>query len=150
MAKKADKQNEALKILTEIRKISNLIEVLQEQINEIHTTLTNATTKPKEINVQTSLPKDPMSDMVVQVVEYEKEIQEYQNQLVKKKSDALKVIKQMEFDNQTILLLRYFRGYTYEELGNYFRYSQAQTWRLLDKAKEEFIAIYNMNKNEVE
>lgn len=148
--KRQSKESEALQLLIDIRQINHLVEALQEQIDEIHTTLTNATVKPKEINVQTSLPKDPMADLVIQMVEFQKEIQDYQKELVEKKTHALKIVKMMDFDNQTIILLRFFRGFTYEEIGEHLGYSQAQTWRLLDKAKEEFIRVYKMNKNEVE
>ena len=51
-----DKQDEALKLLKDIRHINGMIMRLQEQIDEIYTALTNATVKPKEIDVQTSLP----------------------------------------------------------------------------------------------
>ena len=71
-----DKQDEALKLLKEIRHINHMIENIQEQIDEIYTTLTNTTVKPKEINVQNSLPSDPMADMVINAVEYQKTLQE--------------------------------------------------------------------------
>ena len=105
-----DRQDEALKLLKDIRHINHLIERLQEQIDEIYTNLTNATVKPKEIDVQTSLPSDPMADKVIKAIEYQKQLQDYQTELIERKTKALNVIKQMNIDNQQLLLQMIFRG----------------------------------------
>ena len=101
-----DRQDEALKLLKDIRHINHLIEQLQEDIDKIYTSLTNTTIKPKEIDVQVSLPSDPMADKIAQAVEYQNLLQEYQAELIKKKTIALNIIKQMDIDKQQLLLLR--------------------------------------------
>ena len=73
-----DKQDEALKLLKDIRQINHLIETIQEQIDRIYTTLTNATVKPKIIDVQTSLPEDPMADMLIKAIEFQDQLQKHQ------------------------------------------------------------------------
>ena len=83
-----DRQDEALKLLKDIRHINHLIEQLQEDIDKIYTSLTNTTIKPKEIDVQVSLPSDPMADKIAQAVEYQNLLQEYQAELIKKKTIA--------------------------------------------------------------
>ena len=50
----ADKQDEGLKLLKEIRSINRMIDELQMQIDEIYSMLTSTTVKPKEVNVQSS------------------------------------------------------------------------------------------------
>lgn len=137
-----DKQDEALKLLKDIRHINNMILRLQEQIDEIYTALTNATVKPKEIDVQTSLPSDPMADRVIKAVEYQKQLQEYQMELISRKNKALNVIKQMSIDNQQLLLLRYFKGYSIEEVGQNVGYTYKWAWEKIHQAEEEFIAIF--------
>lgn len=137
-----DRQDEALKLLKEIRHINHLIEQLQEDIDKIYTSLTNATIKPKEVDVQTSLPADPMADKVAQVVEYQAQLQDYQDELIKRKTIALNVIKQMDIDKQQILLLRYFKGYSVEEVGNKSGYTYRWAWEKIHQAEEDFIAIY--------
>lgn len=137
-----DRQDEALKLLKEIRHINHLIEQLQEDIDKIYTSLTNATIKPKEVDVQTSLPADPMADKVAQVVEYQTQLQDYQDELIKRKTIALNVIKQMDIDKQQILLLRYFKGYSVEEVGNKSGYTYRWAWEKIHQAEEDFIAIY--------
>lgn len=137
-----DKQDEALRLLKDIKHINHLIEQLQEQIDEIYTNLTNATVKPKEIDVQTSLPADPMADKVAQVVEYQAQLQDYQDELIKRKTIALNIIKQMEIDKQQLLLLRYFKGYSVEEVGNKSGYTYRWAWEKIHQAEEDFISIY--------
>lgn len=137
-----DKQDEALKLLKDIRHITAMIMRLQEQIDEIYTALTNATVKPKEIDVQTSLPNDPMADRIIRAVEYQKELQEYQIELIARKNKALNVIKQMNIDNQQLLLLRYFKGYSIEEVGQNVGYTYKWAWEKIHQAEEEFIGIY--------
>ena len=137
-----DKQDEALKLLKDIRHITSMIMRLQEQIDEIYTALTNATVKPKEIDVQTSLPSDPMADRVIKAVEFQKELQEYQIELISRKNKALNVIKQMNIDNQQLLLLRYFKGYSIEEVGQNVGYTYKWAWEKIHQAEEEFIGIY--------
>lgn len=137
-----DKQDEALKLLKEIRRINHVIEVLQEQIDKIYATLTNATVKPKDIDVQTSLPTDPMAEMVIQAIEFQKQLQEHQLELVERKNKALNVIRQMEIDHQQLLLLRYFKGYSVEDVGIKVGYTYRWAWEKIHQAEEEFIGIY--------
>ena len=142
-----DKQDEGLKLLKNIRHINHLIETLQNQIDEIYTTLTNTTIKPKEINVQNSLPSDPMADRVIEVIEYQKQLQEYQMELVRSKQMALDVVRQMNIENQQLLLLRYFKGYSVEEVGERVGYSYRWAWERIHQAEEEFIGIYEKIHN---
>ena len=137
-----DRQDEALKLLKDIRHINHLIEQLQEDIDKIYTSLTNVTIKPKEIDVQTSLPADPMADKVAQVVEYQTQLQDYQDELIKRKTIALNIIKQMDIDKQQLLLLRYFKGYSVEEVGNKSGYTYRWAWEKIHQAEEDFISIY--------
>ena len=93
-------------------------------------------------NVQTSLPPDPMADKVAQVVEYQAQLQDYQDELIRRKTIALKIIKQMDIDKQQLLLLRYFKGYSVEEVGNKSGYTYRWAWEKIHQAEEDFIAIY--------
>jgi len=137
-----DRQDEALKLLKDIRHINHLIEQLQEDIDKIYTSLTNTTIKPKEIDVQVSLPSDPMADKIAQAVEYQNLLQEYQAELIKKKTIALNIIKQMDIDKQQLLLLRYFKGYSVEDVGVKVGYTYRWAWERIHQAEEDFISIY--------
>lgn len=137
-----DKQSEGLKLLKEIRTINRQIDQLSEMIDAVYTTLTNATVKPKEIDVQTSLPADPMADKVIQVVEYQKTLEEYQQQLINKRILAINIIRQMSTDNQHLIMLRYFRGFSVERIGDEVGYTYRWAWEKIHDAEEEFIDIY--------
>lgn len=137
-----DKQSEGLKLLQEIKVINRQIDQLQEMIDAVYTTLTNATVKPKEIDVQTSLPADPMADKVIQVIEYQKTLEEYQQQLLDKRILAINIIRQMSTENQHLLMLRYFRGYSIERIGDEVGYTYRWTWEKIHAAEEQFIDIY--------
>ena len=137
-----DRQSEGLKLLKNIRTINRQIEQLQELIDAVYTSLTNTTIKPKEIQVQTSLPADPMADKVATVVEYQKTLEEYQQQLVGQRMIAIRIIQQMAIDNQHIILLRYFKGWSIEAIGDNVGYTYRWAWEKIHEAEEEFISIY--------
>lgn len=139
---KQDKQSEGLKLLKDIRTINRQIEELQELIDAVYTSLTNATVKPKEIQVQTSLPADPMADKVAMVVEYQKTLEDYQQQLVGRKICAIKIVQQMNVDNQQLILLRYFKGWSIEAIGDNVGYTYRWAWEKIHQAEEEFISLY--------
>ena len=138
-----DKQDEALKLLKDIRHINHLIERLQEQIDEIYTNLTNATVKPKEINVQTSLPADPMADKVIKALEYERSLEAYQHELIEAKSVVMNIIMQMDINNQQYIVLKYMSNKTIEEIGHIVGYAYRQTWENIHRAEQQFIEIYS-------
>lgn len=140
-----DRQDEALKLLKDIKHITHLIEQLQEDIDRVYTSLTNATVKPKEIDVQTSLPSDPMADKVILVIEYQKQLEDYQYQLIERKSKALEIIKQMSIDNQQYIILKYFSNKTIEQIGDVVGYAYRQTWENIHTAEQQFIMLYDAN-----
>lgn len=138
-----DKQDDALRLLKDIQHINRIIEQLQEDIDRIYTVLTNTTIKPKEIDVMTSLPADPMADKIAQVVEYQSNIEEYQHELIELKTRALTVIKQMEINDQQYIILKYFNCKTIDEIGKIVGYAYRQTWENIHVAEQQFIEIYN-------
>ena len=138
-----DKQDEALRLLKDIKHINHLIVRLQEQIDEIYTSLTTATVKAKEIDVQTSLPSDPMADKVIQAVEYERQLEDYQRELIERKNVALGIIRQLCIDDQQYIVLKYMSNKTIEEIGQIVGYAYRQTWENIHRAEQQFIEIYS-------
>jgi len=137
-----DKQDEALKLLKNIRHITRTIEELQMQIDATYTMLTNTTVKPKQIDVQTSLPSDPMADKICTLIEFQETLQDYQSELINQKNVAIKIIRQMEIEKQQVLLLRYFKNYSIEEVGEKVGYTYRWAWEKIHQAEEDFISIY--------
>lgn len=137
-----DKQDEALMLLKNIRHITRIIEELQMQIDATYLMLTNTTVKQKQVDVQTSLPSDPMADKICELIEFQEKLQEYQMQLIGKKDLALGIIRQMDIEEQRVLLLRYFRDYSIEEVGEKVGYTYRWAWEKIHQAEEDFISIY--------
>ena len=137
-----DKQDEALKLLKNIRHITRTIEELQMQIDATYTMLTNTTVKPKQIDVQTSLPADPMADKICLLIEYQETLQDHQTELINQKNAAIKIIRQMEIEEQQVLLLRYFKNYSVEDVGTKIGYTYRWAWEKIHQAEEHFISIY--------
>lgn len=138
-----DRSDEGLKLLKNIKHINILIEKLQEDIDNIYTALTNTTIRAKEVDVQTSLPADPMADKIAQAVEYQTLIENYQHELIELKTVALDIIKQMEIKDQQYLILKYFNRKTIDEIGDIVGYAYRQTWENIHSAEQQFIEIYN-------
>ena len=112
------------------------------QIDATYTMLTNTTVKPKTIDVQTSLPSDPMADKICKLIEYQETLQDYQTELITQKNVAIKIIRQMEIEKQQVLLLRYFKNYSIEEVGEKVGYTYRWAWEKIHQAEEDFISIY--------
>lgn len=140
-----DKQEEGLKLLKDIKYINRMIEQLQDQINEVYAMLTSTTVKPKEVNVQSSGSSDPMADKMVKVIEYQEKIQEYQLQLIEKKTIALETIKKMAIEKQQIITLKYFNEHSVEEIGEIIGYTYRWAWEKIHEAEEEFIELYEQD-----
>lgn len=139
-----DRQDEALKLLKDIKSINRMIEELQMQIDEIYSMLTSTTVKPKEVNVQSSGDADPLATKMCKILECQEELQKHQTELCERKSKAIKIIQQMDIDNQSIIVMRYFRGLTIEEIAEELhRSSYYHTWEVVHKAEEEFCDIYS-------
>lgn len=140
-----DKQSEGLKLLREIKNINRMIEEMQMQIDEIYTMLTSTTVKPKLLNVQTSGSNDPIADKMCKVLEYQESIQNYQKELCEKKMLALNIIKQMDIELQQIIVLRYYKCYSIESIGDQIGYTYRWAWEKLHQAEEQFLTIYEKN-----
>lgn len=136
------RQDEAIKLLKDIRNISHVIEIAEEQIDRLYTSLTNATIKPKEVDVQTSINLDPLGDKMAQIIEYQEKLKQYHMELLNKKGIALDVLKKMEPEEQKILSLRYFKGLTVEATAEELNMSYFGTWKKLNRVEETFCEIY--------
>lgn len=137
-----DKQDEALKLLKDIRHITRQIELVAEEIEQSYTRLTNTTVKAKEIDVQASLPSDPMADGVIQLVEYQKQLDEYRKDLIEKRSIFFGVMGNISAESQVYLTLRYLQNKSVEEIGDDQGYGYRRSWDKLHEAETEFIEQY--------
>ena len=137
-----DKQDEALKLLKDIRHITRLIEITSQEIEASYTRLTNTTVKPKQIDVQVSLPSDPMADGVIELVEYQKQLDSYRKELIEKRAIFYDVLGRISAEAQVYLTLRYLQNKSVEEIGDDQGYGYRRSWDKLHDAETEFIEQY--------
>ena len=117
MTKQEERQEEALKLLEEMRSISEVKEALKREIRQ-------------------------ESPTAGHISEYRKQLEHYHKELTARKCEALAIIKKMNLDNQQLILCRYFQNYTIKQLSDYTGYTYKWTWERLNNAKQEFIEIY--------
>ena len=137
-----NKQDEAIKLLKDIRHISHLIDIAEEEISKLYTALTSTTIKPKEIDIQTSGNIDPLGDKMARIIEYQEKVAQYHIELLSKKEKALDILKRMDAEEQEILLLRYFKGLTVERTAEELNMSYYGTWKKINRVEENFCEIY--------
>lgn len=136
------KQDEAIKLLKDIRHISHIIEVAEEEIDRLYTALVSTTIKPKEVDVQTSINPDPLGDKMAKIIEYQEKLKSYHGDLLEKKGLALEILKSMEAEEQEVLLLRYFKGLTVEATAEELGMTYFGTWKKLNRVEEHFCEKY--------
>lgn len=137
------KQDDAIKLLKDISKLSHVIEIAEDEISRLYTSLTNTTIKPKEVDVQTSINLDPLGDKMAQIIEYQEKLKQCHMEMLEKKGIALEVLKQMEPEDQKILSLRYFRCLTIEATAEELGMSYYGTWKKLYRVEDTFCEIYS-------
>ena len=137
-----DKQDEALKLLKDIRHINRQIDLLIDDIEVAYTRLTSTTVKPKEVDVQVSLPADPMADKVIDIVEHQKQLDRYRRNLLDKREVFYMVMEKTGAESQVYLTLRYLNGKSIEEIGEEQGYGYRRAWDKLHDAEVDFIENY--------
>lgn len=131
--------------LKQIRDINITIKGLQMDLSDIDTKLTRTTTRPKTVNVQTSLPADPMADLVIKRVELEKKIINQINLQWDIKIKAIELIGSMDSQDKSVLTLRYINCMTYKEMMDQMDASRATVANRLREAEKHFDVLYTHN-----
>lgn len=133
-----------LEILKSIRSITKMIRRLQEELDMTYSSATNITQKIKAISVQTSASGDSMADRIAEIIEYQNQIEAYQNELYKKKGVVLHTLMMLPVEEQQMLLLRYFKGMTIEGIAEELDWSYRWTWDKLHEAERKFNEKYSV------
>lgn len=136
------KKDEAIKLLKEIRSMIHNIIILEEEVSKLYTSLTSTTIRIKEVDVQSSGSMDPLGEKMAEVIEYQTKLKDYQVVLYTKKSMALDVIKTMTAEEQELMMLRYFKGYSVEKTAEVLDMSYFGMWKKLNRIEEKFCEKY--------
>lgn len=129
--------------LKQIRDINITIIGYQLEIERLNTSLTSTTIKPKQVDVQTSTPADPMADKIIQKVEYEDKLIDALNRQIRIKTAALDMLDNLESqEDKAVLILRYINCMTMKELEDAIDKKHTVATKKLREAERAFNIIY--------
>lgn len=132
-----------VEFLEQIRLINDVIKGLRREIENINTLLTNTTIKPKEIDVQTSLPSDPMADNIIKKLEYEDKIRTQINKQIKIKTEALALIDRMSPEDKGVLIFKYINCMRIKEIAEEMDIGVTLVKSRLKEARKHFNELYD-------
>lgn len=131
-----------VEFLEQIRLINDVIKGLRMEIENINTLLTNTTVKPKEVDVQTSLPSDPMADNVIKKLEYEEKLAANINKQIKIKTEAIALIDRMSPEDKGVLIFKYINCMRIKEIAEEMDAGQTLVKSRLKEARKRFNELY--------
>lgn len=135
----------AKKFLLEIRSQKNYIQSLQEEAELLWSMATSITTKPKEVNVQSSGGSDN-ADTVVKIVEMNQKIEDTICEYVKRKEKALSIINEIDdLRVRTVMIKYYLQNKTFEQIAEETEFSYRWVFELNDRGLEEFSEKFEKN-----
>ena len=125
--------------LSQIKKTDRLIDRLLSTVQTLRSRLTSQSYELQPDRVQTSGPKDRLSETFARIDDLERKINARINDLISLKEDTLKVIYQIsDKDQQNVLIARYVQGERWEKIAVDLNFSIAQVYRLHGKALVNF------------
>ncbi len=125
--------------LSQIKKTDRLIDRLLSTVQTLRSSLTSQSYELQPDRVQTSGPKDRLSETFARIDDLEREINARIDDLIRLKEDTLKVIYQIsDKDQQNVLIARYVQWERWEKIAVYLNFSIAQVYRLHGKALVNF------------
>lgn len=125
--------------LSQIKKTDRLIDRLLSTVQTLRSSLTSQSYELQPDRVQTSGPKDRLSETFARIDDLEREISARIDDLIRLKEDTSKVIYQIsDKDQQNVLIARYVQGERWEKIAVDLNFSIAQVYRLHGKALVNF------------
>ena len=125
--------------LSQIKKTDRLIDRLLSTVQTLRSSLTSQSYELQPDRVQTSGPKDRLSETFARIDDLEREINARIDDLIRLKEDTSKVIYQIsDKDQQNVLIARYVQGERWEKIAVDLNFSIAQVYRLHGKALVNF------------
>ena len=117
--------------LSQIKKTDRLIDRLLSTVQTLRSSLTSQSYELQPDRVQTSGPKDRLSETFARIDDLEREINARIDDLIRLKEDTLKVIYQIsDKDQQNVLIARYVQGERWEKIAVDLNFSIRQIHRI--------------------
>lgn len=137
-----EKEHPGIQHLEEIKEIDKLIRKLKEKIIIENEKLTDTAVKYKEIQVQTSGATDKIGEKGPEIVDFQKEIEQYIKELNEKKIQTLAIMKQLPVKHQ-ILILHYMNNKPWKEAAEEMKKSAKWVREEKRKALDGFCRLYD-------
>jgi Mg2+ and Co2+ transporter CorA len=135
---------DAKQYLKRITRLDSLIKAKLEQIEELRSLAEKATVEAKLVKIynKNSYQSDRVGDIVAKIVDLNNEINEYIDQLIDLKAEAVRLIDSLENPDYRLLLnLRYINGYTFERIAVEMNYCYRWITELHGRALEAFNGV---------
>ena len=117
--------------LSQIKKTDRLIDRLLSTVQTLRSSLTSQSYELQPDRVQTSGPKDRLSETFARIDDLEREINARIDDLIRLKEDTSKVIYQIsDKDQQNVLIARYVQGERWEKIAVDLNFSIRQVHRI--------------------
>ena len=122
--------------------INHRIDSKLEQAVTLRSLAMKVTTTFGEDRVQSTKKQSPMEDIMVKLIDLEKEVNDDIDELIRLKAEILETIDQVEDVNQQIILeKRYIAGKTWEDIARETGYDRSTIYRNHGKALKEIDEI---------
>ena len=132
------KSTEGQQFLDEIRELNKLIETWKSQLEIEKSMLINTSVRYKDIQVQSSGSRNMMEEKMPEIVDGINKLENHIKELIKKRTLAMSIIKEMNTRMQTVLLLYYIQGKTLEQIAEEMGRSYTWIWSEKRAAVEDF------------
>lgn len=117
--------------LSQIKKTDRLVDRLLATVQTLRSSLTSQSYELQPDRVQTSGPKDRLSETFARIDELERKINARIDDLIRLKEDTLKVIYQIpDKDQQNVLISRYVQRERWEKIAVDLNFSIRQVHRI--------------------
>lgn len=125
----------AKEYLGQIDTLSRKIRQLWREKEALEALLGSGSLAPKEVQVLSCVPADPMGDRVAAIVDKEKEMDRLTDLLIDKRQEILDVIHSLEDpDCVDVLYKRYMEGKLWEDVAEEMHFCKRQVHRIHAKA----------------
>lgn len=138
----------AKEYFAQIRKTDRLIQRLDSTVATLRSSLTSQNYELNPNKVQTSGPKDTLSETIAKIVDFEADINARIDELVAMKQEAFNLINKVpDLDQQNVLVGRYIQMKQWEDIAVEFNFSTQWMFEIHGKG---LIAFSDANRDFLE
>lgn len=124
--------------LSQIHRLNRRISNKLFEVFELKNLVGTVSAAVKEVNVQSGHASDRTGDIIVKIVDMEREIGAMTDEFVDKKNCIIKQLEELDFNSYEVLYQRYVKQKQWDEIATDLKYTQRHVRRLHSSALEAF------------